>query len=145
MPTKRKQVRKGGSLQSTALGLAKKLNKELKKTKVLSKKLSEVSPLLGSAVSMAGYGRRKPRKPRRRRRKAHCQQGGSILGDILGKVSSIPAGTIIGATSGLHGALAGLGRKKRAPRRGGSIMPIKSGFWRPHPGVYTTGHSRVMA
>jgi hypothetical protein len=97
--------KKGGALTvpSKVKQVASTVNKVLKDTKAISKGLDAIgkSNLAGMARSV-GYGRK-----RRARKK-----GGSLLGDILGKITSIPAGAIIGATAGTQGAISGLGRKK---------------------------------
>lgn len=97
--------------------VASKANDVLKQTKLVSKGLAAAGyPMLSRAASAAGYGRRKGKG----------QAGGSIFGDILGKVASLPAGVIIGGTAGLHGAISGLGRKRRKRRARGRGMPITS-------------------
>ena len=60
----------------------------------------------------------KTMKPKRSaRRKAAPQQGGSIFGKILSKVSSLPYGLSVGALGGLQQAISGLGRQSVGFRR----------------------------
>jgi hypothetical protein len=54
--------------------------------------------------------------------KKRKMKGGSFLGSLLGKITSIPAGLLMGATAGTQQAISGLGRKRRSARlrqRGG--------------------------
>ena len=97
----------------------KKADKILKETKILSKNLAKINPVLGSAASLAGYGKPKLGLGKKKRRKSSRKpkQAGSFFGDILGKIASIPAGGIIGATAGLQNSLSGLGKPKRAKGR----------------------------
>lgn len=107
----RRGRKKGGSIKEKALDALKKANEVLRETQILSNIASKVGKDgLAEAVASAGYGRRRRRRAPRARGRG--QAGGSIFGDILGKVISVPAGVAMGSIAGLHGAVSGLGRRR---------------------------------
>lgn len=64
-------------------------------SKFLKGRNNKVLKYLGDTAEALGYGRK----------------GGSILGGILGRISSLPAGFLMGATAGTQQAIKGLGRR----------------------------------
>ena len=112
--------KKGGN---RATNLLKRVNKLARDTKVISRELSKINPLLGSVASLAGYGKKKRKttkkttKKRKPAKKKVNKRAGSLLGKILGGITSLPAGALIGATAGLQQSIKGLGRSKRAGSR----------------------------
>jgi hypothetical protein len=86
MPRRRKH-HKGGSALEDALALAMSLGRYAKDNRLISRTADSI-----------GLGRKR---------------GGSLLGDILSKITSIPAGLLIGATAGAQQAVTGLGRRRR--------------------------------
>jgi len=92
---------------------------------------------------------KKHKSPRRHAVKKHIRKhrggrkmkGGSFLGDIIGKVTSIPAGLLIGATAGAQQAFSGLGRKRRRHSGRGQV----GGGWVPEYNYMgTPGMGRSM-
>lgn len=106
--------KKGGSLVNKAVSQLKKANNMLRQSQVLSTALDLAGKHgLADKVASYGYGRK-----RRVRRRGRGQRGGSLFGDIASKITSLPAGVILGGTMGLQGAIKGLGRQS------GGMMPL---------------------
>ena len=119
--------KKGGSLSDVgkkALAVGKKVYDTGKKVDDLLRKTKIISSTLGfmgkkirpeSIVSQFGYGKRKRRTRRRKK-------GGSIVGDILGKIVSVPLGGVMGATQGVYSGFKGLGKQSGGRRLSYSVM-----------------------
>lgn len=84
-----------------------------------------VADKLGLGKKKRKRGASKSRKPMKKAvsKRRRGKKGGSFLGDILGKITSIPVGLGVGGILGAQGAISGLGRKRR---RVGGFFPTTS-------------------
>ncbi len=90
--TRKRQPKTKSAMMSKKKNLKKQIT-------VLDKKIKNMKPKKRSAM-----------------RRTQSQQGGSIFGKIMSKVSSLPYGLSVGALGGLQQAISGLGRQS-----GGSV------------------------
>lgn len=97
----RKATRKGQGVLDSVKKAASAVNKFAKDNKLISKALNAGGyNNLARGAAALGYGRKRKKK-----------RGGSFLGDILGRITSIPAGILMGGTMGAQQAINGLGRR----------------------------------